>query len=558
MDMNPAYSDPEYMLRQPLTRTTSKEQLAEEVQSIYSDLFMVEDKCIEIHELQTENREEQSNLTQEQWQALITLHRTLLHQHCDFFLAIQHPSADSALRCLPSKYSMTARLWRHGIHSFLELLRHNLPDSRDYMLTFIYLSYSIMALLYETVPAFEETWAECLGNLSRYRMAIEKDDIKDREIWTIVSRNWFCKALEKSPGQGILYHHLAILARPNALQQLFYYSKSLCAVEPFADARVSMTMVYNPLLDPETRQNVTVDAAFVRVQGALFMGEANKDKLSVWRSEFLRGLDRHIGQTGRRWLESGYFTGISLACSLLGFGDEKNVLMRAIDQDTDNAAGATEEQDVDEAEDVMEKPDTPEALRRETFEAALSFAVDAWSILIRRREDVNTLPCHHTMLVFLLHMSRFPGAMSHIEKKLPWKQISELLNHLLRTTDYRPTLEVRDGENEFAAPKNDAYRPLPDDYALRGLLYAEDYLPKSMFPVGVEEDHKYVEMQSMAEDRMKRILWIGCKIARSRAWLTWDADNHEFGTAPEYDVLVGEDGPTVLSLSEDFRSLTCL
>jgi hypothetical protein len=79
-----------------------------------------------------------------------------------------------------------------------------------------------------------------------------------------------------------------------------------------------------------------------------------------------------------------------------------------------------------------------------------------------------------------------------------------------------------------------------------------------MFPVGVEEDHKYVEMQSMAEDRMKRILWIGCKIARSRAWLTWDADNHEFGTAPEYDVLVGEDGPTVLSLSEDFRSLTCL
>ena len=76
---------------------------------------------------------------------------------------------------------MPARMWRHGIHSFLELLRQRLLHSLEYMLTFIYLSYSMMALLYETVPAFEDTWIECLGDLSRYRMAIEDDDIRDRE-----------------------------------------------------------------------------------------------------------------------------------------------------------------------------------------------------------------------------------------------------------------------------------------------------------------------------------------------------------------------------------------
>lgn len=27
----------------------------------------------------------------------------------------------------------------------------------------------MMALLHETVPAFENTWIECLGDLSRYR-----------------------------------------------------------------------------------------------------------------------------------------------------------------------------------------------------------------------------------------------------------------------------------------------------------------------------------------------------------------------------------------------------
>jgi hypothetical protein len=68
------------------------------------------------------------------------------------------------------------------IHSFLELLRNRLLDSLDHMLAFIYLAYSMMTLLYETVLAFEETWIECLGDLGRYRMAIEDDDIRDREV----------------------------------------------------------------------------------------------------------------------------------------------------------------------------------------------------------------------------------------------------------------------------------------------------------------------------------------------------------------------------------------
>jgi hypothetical protein len=55
-------------------------------------------------------------------------------------------------------------MWRHGIHSFLELLIYPL----DYILAFIYLAYFMMDLLYETVPAFEDTWIECLGDLRRH------------------------------------------------------------------------------------------------------------------------------------------------------------------------------------------------------------------------------------------------------------------------------------------------------------------------------------------------------------------------------------------------------
>lgn len=158
---------PTKLIKQPETRPISQDQLVAEVKGIYAGLVMVESKCIEVDNAQSSQSE--TKLNHEQWQALIALHRTLLHEHHDFFLASQHPSASPALRRLASKYAMPARMWRHGIHSFLELLRHRLPASLEHMLTFIYLAYSMMALLYETVPAFEDTWIECLGDLGRYR-----------------------------------------------------------------------------------------------------------------------------------------------------------------------------------------------------------------------------------------------------------------------------------------------------------------------------------------------------------------------------------------------------
>src|SRR5271170_4932623 len=57
---------------------------------IYAGLVMVEKKCVEIDGQQASST---NKLSHEQWQALIALHRILLHEHHDFFLASQHPSA---------------------------------------------------------------------------------------------------------------------------------------------------------------------------------------------------------------------------------------------------------------------------------------------------------------------------------------------------------------------------------------------------------------------------------------------------------------------------------
>lgn len=122
-------SDDNYdIILQPETRPISQEQLVAEVKGIYAGLVMVEAKCIEVDNKQAllsqADPQAQPKLNNEQWQALIALHRTLLHEHHDFFLASQHPSASPALRRLASKYAMVCVT---SIHFLLLLQTRRAP-----------------------------------------------------------------------------------------------------------------------------------------------------------------------------------------------------------------------------------------------------------------------------------------------------------------------------------------------------------------------------------------------------------------------------------------------
>ncbi|KAL8722090.1 MAG: hypothetical protein Q9181_007560, partial [Wetmoreana brouardii] len=321
------------MLLQPETRPISHAQLVVEVKGIYAGLVMVEHKCIEVDEKQSAAAMERdpgkrTELKDEQWQALIALHKTLLHEHHDFFLASQHPSASPALSRLAAKYTMPARMWRHGIHAFLEVLRHRLPGSLDHMLAFIYIAYSMMALLYETVTAFEDTWIECLGDLARYRMAIEDSSTGDREIWGGVARAWYNKAADKRPVVGRLYHHLAILARPYSLQQLAYYTRSLISIEPFDSARASIMTLFQPVLDGKTFNNhrsKALEIAYVKAAGILFdrpqQTVAFQEVLEIIRNGLLDG---YIDRATANFKEQGIYIACAIIAGLFGFGGTKS------------------------------------------------------------------------------------------------------------------------------------------------------------------------------------------------------------------------------------------
>ncbi|KAI9832773.1 MAG: hypothetical protein M1819_003993 [Sarea resinae] len=553
------------LVLQPETRPISQEQLVNEVRGIYATLGMIETKCIEVDNKQAmalmdpENGE-QPKLSNEQFQALIALHRTLLHEHHDFFLASQHPSASPALRRLASKYAMPARMWRHGIHSFLELLRHRLPDSLDHMLAFIYLAYSMMALLYETVPTFEDTWIECLGDLGRYRMAIEDDDLRDRETWTGVARFWYSKAADKSPSIGRLYHHLAILARPDALQQLFYYAKSLSVVHPFMSARESILTLFEPILSSSQAQNYlsAIDTAFVRAHGLLF---TDKDlaRFSAVQAEFLQLLDTHIGKEVGNWREQGVYIAVANFAAMLGFGSEDGILLRTLRAGNVQAGDPTEhasqqmqkvssedppgnqrsKQSSPAGEHASSEPvppgeTTPEAVSEMSaplinFNNSKRLTFSTFDIALQRFGDPNVLPHIHVSLVFIHYLRSVDEAMKLIEYDVPWASMCSMLNTLAPSYQEWARLE----STRFPEPEKGVGRPLPEDFSIRGLGWAQNYFPEAWFSDAmIEDDERSFELPSMKEVRKERILWLAYQISQTDRYLHFDPESRTFSISP--------------------------
>ena len=529
------------MIPQPETRPISHEQLVVEVKGIYAGLVMVESKCIEVDENQSAAAQEKENrLSNEQWQALIALHKQLLHEHHDFFLASQHPSASPALSKLAAKYAMPARMWRHGIHAFLEVLRHRLPESLDHMLAFIYIAYSMVALLFETVSTFGDTWIECLGDLARYRMAIEDDDIRDREVWSGVARFWYSKAADKSPNVGRLYHHLAILARPSSLQQQSLYTKSLTCVTPFESAQGSIRTLFTPVLDGKDsvyHRSPSMETVFIKAHGILFTGRS-LDEFDDVIQQLRNGLlDNYIGRVTAKFKEQGVFATVTNIAALFEYGAvkqrgvHKSIFRLAFEEVTSERNRKTSTQpmhpsteylNVDSCHSSSASPSQSTFNNLtvsdiESSEIVISRASTIFSttlsVSLQRIGDKNVFPLVHVSFVFLWSLLVVDKAMKYVERDVPWGEICSFLNTLAKPE----TMTPRVWGDGFPKPSDGVGRPLPEDFVLRGQLYSQTYFPKNWFQEAmIDDEERALELPSMAAPRLERILWLGIRIASVR------------------------------------------
>ncbi|EFW18607.1 conserved hypothetical protein [Coccidioides posadasii str. Silveira] len=514
---------------EPEIRQISEEQLSNEVRTIYAGLVLVEKKCVEVDRQQANNP---THLNHGQWQALIALHMTLLHEHHDFFLASQHPSASPGLQKLASRYSMPARMWRHGIHSFLELLRHTLPEALDHMLTFVLTAYSMMTLLLESVPSFENTWIECLGDLARYRMAVEESDFRDREVWADVARYWYNKAADKSPQAGRIQHHLAVLARPNILQQLFFYSKSLVCVQPFPNTKESIMLLFNSLLDQKELALAHCSPTmlpFVKAHGTLFTKQSILAFLE-YGLEYMSYLETQVGRVGSKWREQGvYIASANFAC-LLEYDASSHLsklFQKAIESPVSISHVKASYQSLAPCQLCLRPvSDVSFQTSAEIISYASCFTFHILSRVLKHIGYKNVLPHVHVSLAFLWSVSLVPEAMSYIQSEVPWESLVTFLNTLNRQV----LNESRLKNEHFPMPESGTKRHLPEDFSMRGLVWSQLYYPADFFnyPFLEDEEGRSLELPSVTVSRLERCLWLGHRLASLDLWISFNEKPKKF------------------------------
>ncbi|KAL9112830.1 MAG: hypothetical protein Q9227_002907 [Pyrenula ochraceoflavens] len=445
-----------------------------------------------------------------------------------------------------------------GIYAGLVMVEKKLPDSLDHMLAFVYLSYSMMALLKESITSFEETWIECLGDLARYRMAIEEADLRDRETWSGVARMWYNKAADKSPNVGRIQHHLAVLARPNIVEQLFYYSKALVSLVPFHNARESVMLLFNPFLegaDTASQKYPVLEATFVKSNGLLFTRGLIRDYVSL-SQQFLSILDNHIGRVASKWRVQGPEIASTLCAALQDFGDPEAFITKTLRENEEKLKLRVAQEGIQSGEsneDQSQAPTTPEQIiseyrtptelwdhiheqdfnierlsprssqdnfpleakfhgSTEVVSYAYFVTMRTFSINLQRIGDKNVLPFVHVMLAFIWSLAYVPSLLIYVENYIPWEKIAGFLNTIGRSG----VVDVHVEQDTFPHSLSGTGRQLPEDFVMRGLLWSKSYFPSRFFTDNIiDEDERSLELPSHNITRAERCLWLGRQLSQA-------------------------------------------
>ncbi|GLI74851.1 hypothetical protein PoHVEF18_003099 [Penicillium ochrochloron] len=483
--------------KQPKTNPIEEAQLISEVFRIYGELVLKEAECIKVAKLQTQSQAELSSV---EWQEKISSHQSLLGKYYDFFLASQHPSASQALKSLAASHDMPARMWRFGIDLLLDLLRRKYPGSLDYIRKFIDGAFPVIAQLHESTRAFREIWIECLGDLARYRMALEESEF--RTHWAGIAEWWYNKFADLSPEEGRIQHHLGILARPDVLLQLFYYTKALVSIRPFPQTRESMARLFHP--DNGQQQAYTMVAAFVATHSALF-NEWPADQYITSAKHFLSLLREEARSVGHQ----GVYIMLCNFAAMLQYGDQSAVMVMEFSQKKSVADAYELALDSTAGLDLELKIKEPSDAKLDLSPIASqgsALAFHTLSVLLDLG-DSGICPSVHVSLAFIWSLALHPPAMQKVDKFIPWANIVRFLNILIDS-------DILIEDDVF--PLDDGtICQLPEDFLLRGQLWTQLYFPEKFFD-GISEkiDRPSTEQPSDAISRKRRCLWLGGRIAK--------------------------------------------
>jgi hypothetical protein len=358
------------------------------------------------------------------------------------------------------------------------------------------------------------------------------------------------KAADKNPTVGRLYHHLAILARPNALQQLYYYSRSLTCVKPFASARESILTLLDPILGRAVAtysHALPIDTNYIKAHALLFEKISLGDFTQAMM-EFTSNLDNHIGRVTAKWKEQGVYIAVTNIAGWFDYGIDENAFRQVFLTELCQKAKTSpplEEQLRTASPADQQEPTSPvipegelstkinETSEQPYFSYSMRLTYSTFQLVLRRIGDKNVLPHVHIMLSFLTTFAA-NQYVSHLLADTPWAELVTFLNTLVKTesqiqnqSQTQNISQPQSIDNLFCTPvfPNVGERidelPLPEDYLVRGLIWAHNYFPKKWFEREHDEEERYLELASTVKSRMERVLRLGYKLSTVRLNSVW-------------------------------------
>lgn len=174
---------------------------------------------------------------------------------------------------------------------------------------------------------------------------------------------------------------------------------------------------------------------------------------------------------------------------------------------------------------------TQEDDRHADFKQACSLAHRTDITVLSRFWDRNILAYLHVRLVFMSCMARYPEALAQLESPFPWDLVVSILNNLVSSKVAEFQLNVE----EFPRFSGTEQRPLPEDFAMRGLLWSDDHFPDDWFT------HEKIDLDIItsgfnwvtdSQYREHRILHVGYLLSQAFTPLSYDPNTGLFGVFP--------------------------
>ena len=178
-------------------------------------------------------------------------------------------------------------------------------------------------------------------------MAIEDNRSEHRKVWNDIARVWYSKRNGKSPDNGHLYHHLAVLARPSTLEQLSLFTRALTCMTPYEDTMGSIKKLFQSVLQRETvhKPSSSLDILIIRAHAIIFFkkipGPGDNFEATVDELQRSDVFDKYADQAGPRFKKVGACAAMSNIAALfeyriLRYGASDSRLRHALREGTED------------------------------------------------------------------------------------------------------------------------------------------------------------------------------------------------------------------------------